>query len=88
MIEKEFSSVVGTTLTSIGKGLVDTLFTILANSGAAYLEGELRSISKSSKIGIGLLLAVQLSYEMCACCTSIVAQDENGIPFHVRSMVD
>jgi N-acylethanolamine-hydrolysing acid amidase len=87
LIEKEFSDIFGSTLTAIGKNLVDTVFSILANSGAAYLEGELRSIAKSSGIGIGLLLLVQLSYELCAFCTSLIAQDENGVPFHVRTMV-
>jgi hypothetical protein len=87
LIEKEMADIFGSTLTSLGKNLVDGVFSILANSGAAYLEGELRSIAKASGIGIGLLLLVQLSYELCAFCTSFIAQDENGVPFHVRTMV-
>jgi N-acylethanolamine-hydrolysing acid amidase len=85
-IEKEVAKVLGTTLTFLGKSLVNTVLGVVAKSGSAYLKEELEGISKATGIGIGLLLGVQLAYELCACCTSIIAQDSNGIPYHVRTM--
>jgi N-acylethanolamine-hydrolysing acid amidase len=85
-IEKEIAKTLGTTLTFIGKSLANNFLSLVAKSGAAYLAEELNGISKATGIGVGLLLGVQLAYELCACCTSIIAQDSNGIPYHVRTM--
>ena len=52
----------------------------------SFLGKELESVAKQLGIGVGLLLVIQVSYEICASCTSIVAHDENEIPFHVRIM--
>ena len=69
--------------TSIGKYLSDTLVGWFIKPN---LIKELEGISKEIEIGIGLLILVQISYELCASCTSVIAQDENGIPYHVRTM--
>eukprot|EP01087_Luapelamoeba_hula_P012980 TRINITY_DN3676_c0_g1_i1.p1 TRINITY_DN3676_c0_g1~~TRINITY_DN3676_c0_g1_i1.p1 ORF type:complete len:385 (+),score=27.58 TRINITY_DN3676_c0_g1_i1:450-1604(+) len=37
-------------------------------------------------IQVGELVMLQLVYEAAACCTSIIVEDESGIPLHIRTM--
>lgn len=46
---------------------------------------ELISISKATGIHLGKLTMMQLMYEMCACCTSVVVNNsQTGHPMHIR----
>lgn len=46
----------------------------------------LRGISKATGIDLGLLVIVNIAYEIEGVCTSIVAQDESGNLYHARNL--
>ncbi|KAL6055100.1 MFS domain-containing protein [Balamuthia mandrillaris] len=53
----------------------------------SHLRREMEGIAKrSGKLGFKELVILNLGYECMACCTSIVAQDEYGRPFHLRNL--
>lgn len=59
----------------------------LAEWGKVLYSEELISISKESGISLGKLTAMQLVYEMFACCTSIIANEsQHKYPIHIRTM--
>eukprot|EP01080_Neovahlkampfia_damariscottae_P009466 gene9466-1672_t len=82
-IEEESENIYGKNFTSIGKYFSDTVVGWFIKPN---LIKELEGISKEIGIGVGLLILVQISYELCASCTTVIAQDEFGVPYHVRTM--
>lgn len=64
----------------------------LNSLGIVFYDKELAGISKAlnGKISTGLLVAMQLIYEVSACCTSIIVpgkdQELSGAPLHIRTM--
>ena len=68
------------------KSLISTVMNGVTKCGAVYYNDELKSIANQSKMSLGLLVVMQLIYEASAHCTSIVCNDKNGKPIHIRTM--
>ncbi|KAJ6229491.1 acid amidase [Anaeramoeba flamelloides] len=68
---KIFGSVIGT--------IAEKLFASLVGTGAVYYGKELRSIAKKSGFPLGKLFLLNIAYELCAFCTSIVGKGEEGL---------
>ncbi|KAL9654092.1 hypothetical protein ABK040_011635 [Willaertia magna] len=86
-LDSEISSLLGGGLKAkFAKGFLNMLFSIFVKSGAVYYKEELEAIANQANVPLGLFSLIQLSYELFACCTSIIKQDYNNVPIHVRSM--
>ena len=70
----------------IAKNIVNSMVWLLTQCGAVYYNQELKAIAKQSGMPLGLLTIMQLIYEACANCTSIICFDENKKPIHIRTM--
>eukprot|EP01119_Soliformovum_irregulare_P026110 TRINITY_DN9854_c0_g1_i1.p1 TRINITY_DN9854_c0_g1~~TRINITY_DN9854_c0_g1_i1.p1 ORF type:complete len:376 (+),score=56.64 TRINITY_DN9854_c0_g1_i1:178-1305(+) len=80
------AGVLGTTLTSILKTIASGFAAMINKSGVVYYGEELQAIANQTGFPVGDLLIMQLSYELAATCTSIIAVDDQGIPLHGRTM--
>ena len=88
-IEKIINDLISQELGKTGmflKSLVASLMSGLTKSGAVYYNAELKAIAARSNMPLGLLVVMQLIYEASAHCTSIVCNDKNGKPIHIRTM--
>lgn len=86
MLKIFFNFFCKTFLASLSKTLGNTLFSIFTTTGAVYYSQELQAVATQAEIPVGLLAIVQLSYEFFACCTSIIKEDANKVPHHIRTM--
>lgn len=88
-IEKIINDLISQELGKTGmflKSLVASLMSGLTKCGAVYYNAELKAIAAQSNMPLGLLVVMQLIYEASAHCTSIVCNDKNGKPIHIRTM--
>ncbi len=60
-------------------------FSLLSNLGLVLYSKELEGIAKTLDISVGQVALLQLAYEFCTCCTSIITK-ENGKVYHFRTM--
>eukprot|EP00026_Physarum_polycephalum_P009777 Phypoly_transcript_09913.p1 GENE.Phypoly_transcript_09913~~Phypoly_transcript_09913.p1 ORF type:complete len:398 (+),score=31.45 Phypoly_transcript_09913:75-1196(+) len=58
----------------------------ITHLGLVYYGKELKAIAEQSGIPLGKLVLMQLVYEACACCTSVVVPNADGVPLHIRTM--
>ena len=70
----------------IAKSIVNSMVALLTQCGVVYYNQELKAIAKQSGMPLGLLTIMQLIYEACAHCTSIVCFDKEKKPIHIRTM--
>lgn len=83
-IEKELDEIIGKTSSS---SILIWGMEKLARRGYVLFSEELICIAKETGLPLGKLTAMQLVYEMFACCTSIVSYDyKTGNPIHIRTM--
>eukprot|EP01084_Bolivina_argentea_P233288 392972_1 len=88
-IEKVINDLISKELGATGtflKSIISSTMTTLANCGAVYYKDELTAIANQSNMQLGLLVVMQLIYEASAHCTSIICNDLNGKPIHIRTM--
>ncbi len=60
-------------------------FSLLANVGLVLYDRELQGIAQILDLPIGKVAMLQLAYEFCTCCTSILVKDDNKV-YHFRTM--
>lgn len=65
---------------TFAKTFLNMLFNVFTNSGAVYYSQELKAVAEQANLPLGLLAFMQLSYELFACCTSIVKENCDGFP--------
>ena len=82
-VEREIDFLLG----SVGAmgGLSKTLVNLFASLGKVLYKKELKSISDMTNIPLSKLILMQICYEMCAACTSVVIQGKDR-NYHFRTM--
>jgi acid ceramidase len=86
LINDELEYLLGEKYGVLAVKLLDSTIGLFSKTGMAFFSKELESVAKRLGVGAGILLIIQISYELFASCTSVVAQDEDGNPYHVRIM--
>ncbi|KAG2389347.1 hypothetical protein C9374_013907 [Naegleria lovaniensis] len=86
-LEGEMNDVLGGGIrATFAKTFLNMIFNVFTNSGAVYYSQELKAVAQQANLPLGLLAFMQLSYELFACCTSVVKENSDGFPIHVRTM--
>lgn len=65
---------------------VDTLMPFLGQSLPSPFREEIQGMSEISGIPFGELVLYNVFYELFTVCTSIIAQDPNGVLYHARNL--
>jgi len=86
IIKNEIKNMLGNILGAAIDNIIQGIMSAANTVGAVYYARELKAISKKSGIKLGRLVMLQLVYEISACCTSIVVEDAEGTPHHIRTM--
>ncbi len=68
--------------------LLTTILNTVASTAKPYTmySDEIQAIADQCNISYGVLLLMQLTYELSACCTSIIAKDNENNIHHIRTM--
>ena len=68
------------------KPLEDIMVNWFLKNAIEPYRSEMYYISQCAKVPLGAVVTMNLLYDMTAACTSIVAEDENGIIYHGRNL--
>eukprot|EP01012_Entosiphon_sulcatum_P015344 TRINITY_DN20329_c0_g1_i1.p1 TRINITY_DN20329_c0_g1~~TRINITY_DN20329_c0_g1_i1.p1 ORF type:complete len:445 (-),score=32.59 TRINITY_DN20329_c0_g1_i1:888-2201(-) len=68
------------------ESLASNLIAGITRTGKVFYKDELVSIAQRSRMSLGKLVLMQLTYEAAACCTSIIVPSATGEPLHIRTM--
>jgi len=87
IIQKEIKDNLGKILGPILESLVTSVLSNAVKIGTVYYGDELKGIAARSKLDLGTLVMLQLTYEASTCCTSVIVPGtSNQIPLHIRTM--
>ncbi len=70
-----------------GSSVILGMLSMLTKTGFVYYSQEITSIANYCNMDVGKLTAMQLIYEACACCTSIITNEtKTGAPRLIGTM--
>ncbi|KAL6066767.1 Acid ceramidase [Balamuthia mandrillaris] len=87
ILEEEIAEMLGgKKKASLLEKLAGLVLGAAAKAGAVYYGKELKGLAQACELPLGLLVLMQLVYEAAAACTSVIVNDDNGVPIHIRTM--
>jgi|SRR3989338_817406 len=85
-MDEFLKGMVGEYMVGITKNLANNIIEKAINMNCMCYSDDIRAISELSGIKMGLIGLMQITYELFACCTTLIAENKEGKPIMIRTM--